>query len=237
MEHGYFQVHNNNCYYKKVIIMVKFIKTVLSILFITCLGSSQAYADLIGDDISSKGWPRFEGTVDVKWQKANSVKWKLEAKLQNGDYLDFQMYSGDDLLSVSNPTYQLKSTFTFNDQGIAVFDGGDLKITGRLSPYTDGVKGNKSAVLLTATLSGFAWDDDTIAFNTTNLDCPYFDDLCTNSESVWIELDAGGFSPIPKRFDDTGFAVTTIPVPAAVWLFGSGILGLASVARRKRKTT
>jgi hypothetical protein len=92
---------------------------------------------------------------------------------------------------------------------------------------------------LTATLSGFAWDTngDIIAFNTTNLDCPYFDDLCTNSESVWIELDAGGFSPIPKRFDDTGFAVTTIPVPAAVWLFGSGILGLASVARRKRKTT
>ena len=32
--------------------------------------------------------------------------------------------------------------------------------------------------------------------------------------------------------DSTG--VTVIPVPAAVWLFGSGLIGLAGVARRKR---
>jgi hypothetical protein len=30
-------------------------------------------------------------------------------------------------------------------------------------------------------------------------------------------------------------AVSAIPVPAAVWLFGSGLLGLASIARRKKK--
>ncbi len=28
--------------------------------------------------------------------------------------------------------------------------------------------------------------------------------------------------------------VSTVPVPAAVWLFGSGLLGLIGVARRKR---
>ena len=28
--------------------------------------------------------------------------------------------------------------------------------------------------------------------------------------------------------------VTTVPVPAAVWLFGTGLIGLAGVARRKR---
>ena len=30
------------------------------------------------------------------------------------------------------------------------------------------------------------------------------------------------------------FAVATVPVPAAVWLFGSGLLGLVGVARRKK---
>ncbi len=30
------------------------------------------------------------------------------------------------------------------------------------------------------------------------------------------------------------FNLTPVPVPAAVWLFGSGLLGLAGVARRKR---
>ena len=29
------------------------------------------------------------------------------------------------------------------------------------------------------------------------------------------------------------FSVTTVPIPAAVWLFGSGLLGLIGVARRK----
>lgn len=32
---------------------------------------------------------------------------------------------------------------------------------------------------------------------------------------------------------DTLFDVTPVPVPAAVWLFGSGLLGLVAVARRK----
>jgi hypothetical protein len=30
------------------------------------------------------------------------------------------------------------------------------------------------------------------------------------------------------------FAMTAVPVPAAVWLFGSGLIGLAGVARRKK---
>lgn len=30
-------------------------------------------------------------------------------------------------------------------------------------------------------------------------------------------------------------AVTAVPVPAAVWLFGSGLVGLAGIARRKKK--
>jgi hypothetical protein len=28
-------------------------------------------------------------------------------------------------------------------------------------------------------------------------------------------------------------SITTVPVPAAVWLFGSGLLGLVGMARRK----
>ena len=31
-------------------------------------------------------------------------------------------------------------------------------------------------------------------------------------------------------------AVAPVPVPAAVWLFGSGLLGLVGLARRKKKT-
>lgn len=41
-----------------------------------------------------------------------------------------------------------------------------------------------------------------------------------------------GFSPV-----FTGPAVQAVPVPAALWLFGSGLVGLASVARRKASKT
>ena len=36
-----------------------------------------------------------------------------------------------------------------------------------------------------------------------------------------------------KTYYDESFVPTTVPVPAAVWLFGSGLLGLIGLARRK----
>ena len=40
---------------------------------------------------------------------------------------------------------------------------------------------------------------------------------------------SGGMMP-------SGISSTPVPVPAAAWLFGSGLMGLAAVARRKRRT-
>ena len=52
-------------------------------------------------------------------------------------------------------------------------------------------------------------------------------------------MDNGPFSGFNANFDITSLtlsAVPAIPVPAAVWLFGSGLLGLLGVARRKSQT-
>ncbi|MGB5409060.1 MAG: VPLPA-CTERM sorting domain-containing protein, partial [Thiogranum sp.] len=43
----------------------------------------------------------------------------------------------------------------------------------------------------------------------------------------------GGWSPALTEAYVPG-SVTVVPVPAAVWLFGSGLLGLVGVARRRR---
>jgi len=45
--------------------------------------------------------------------------------------------------------------------------------------------------------------------------------------SPFVAIDQNG------NIVDTGEAVHVVPVPAAVWLLGSGLIGLASVARRK----
>lgn len=47
--------------------------------------------------------------------------------------------------------------------------------------------------------------------------------------------EATDWAPSAVFYDNLGFAeVSAVPVPAAVWLFGSGLLGLVGVARRRK---
>jgi len=45
----------------------------------------------------------------------------------------------------------------------------------------------------------------------------------------------GPFDGFNFTFDITAIHIKAIPVPAAVWLFGSGLLGLVGVAKRRRR--
>ena len=46
--------------------------------------------------------------------------------------------------------------------------------------------------------------------------------------------DASGFGGVGYTLHLEGAVTSVVPVPAAVWLFGSGLLGLVGVARRKK---
>ena len=52
---------------------------------------------------------------------------------------------------------------------------------------------------------------------------------------MWLNTACGG---TPAAYGDSSTAgnweVSNVPVPAAVWLFGSGLLGLVGIARRKK---
>ena len=73
-----------------------------------------------------------------------------------------------------------------------------------------------------------------------------FDIAAGQTFTLYAELEAltfGGyadaFSTMSMNFDDTTNLaalgeMSAVPVPAAVWLFGSGLLGLVGVARRKK---
>jgi len=78
----------------------------------------------------------------------------------------------------------------------------------------------------------------------------YFQTLNPNTTITDFSLlDGGGLSILETSFTDDSFylkvassshglvsstfAISSVPVPAAAWLFGSGLLGLVGIARRK----
>lgn len=59
--------------------------------------------------------------------------------------------------------------------------------------------------------------------------------ITTDSGSIINDVKFSGGANEGIDFDSLLFAPAPVPVPAAVWLFGSGLLGLVGVARRKAK--
>ncbi len=60
---------------------------------------------------------------------------------------------------------------------------------------------------------------------------------CGNGDTYSLDYTAivpsGGFTGVAYQLHTEG-TVSAVPVPAAVWLFGSGLLGLVGIARRKK---
>jgi len=191
-------------------------------LLLACIFGAPVQAASLGD-ITPAGWPRFESDTSIKWKSKDDKGFTLKASL-NGS-MDFLNSPGDSYM-VSDGSYKLKASFDAS----GALQSGDLTIRGAVTGL-----GITSTTLFTASLDAFAYDGTTLAFKTTITGgeiCVVVG--CTTYESIWIDLDTGGFDPTLKKFTDTGMAITTIPVPAAVWLFVSGIVGLASFTRRRK---
>jgi hypothetical protein len=94
---------------------------------------------------------------------------------------------------------------------------------------------------MTADLSGpwaISEDGTLLGFNTKNIVChsaisAYVPGGCTQNEVIYLALQ-DAITDGTMKLKTTGLALTTVPVPAAAWLFGSGLLGLAGIARRRK---
>lgn len=77
-----------------------------------------------------------------------------------------------------------------------------------------------------------------VADITCNVDCAVGDTYVLDYTATVPAGDASGFGGVSYQLHLEGSiaagAVSAVPVPAAAWLFGSGLLGLVGVARRKK---
>jgi len=100
-----------------------------------------------------------------------------------------------------------------------------------------------SITLLTGSFNGWNYDDTGVtgAFSGNGIDIKHDDLLNALGVDLATQFDFFAFT---LGFDFTGSNASTavstdiintsvVPVPAAVWLFGSGLIGLAGVARRR----
>jgi hypothetical protein len=139
----------------------------------------------------------------------------------------------DITISSITPGFQLST--------IGLIESGDYQITNF---------GGNPSVRATGTLSGGGKSDsfDTGVLNTPTNSAKWdgaaeINDLALDTVVVTItnELEAttsnaGDLANIANKVTggSVGLIVKPVPVPAAAWLFGSGILGMAAAARRRK---
>lgn len=71
------------------------------------------------------------------------------------------------------------------------------------------------------------WAEDTLSLvDGVSQEAAMDPNILVGSRKVFTDLDVAALQ-------DVGWEVATVPVPAAVWLFGSGLLGLVAVGRRR----
>jgi hypothetical protein len=206
----------------------------LLLLAICFLGAGTVGAyDLPG--IPPSGSPVFGNDLKVDFNP-NSGKIKITGKNEFTFNNSQQIFLGD------SSNYTLRVNF---DTGTGLFESGSLELRGAIAAL--GIPRNETLVTadimdwnLTGTQSGAPLPGggfDLWGFATSNIVCsPMLLIQCTQSESVYVELDqafSGQFSDYQvNKFRTDGHALTTVPVPAAAWLFGSALGFLAWLRRR-----
>jgi hypothetical protein len=205
------------------------------VLGIVALGSSNSFADSVNcygvnfaglSGLVAPSLPAFGTYINASFTKGSSSSvLKVTAASTSSIFI---VPKSPYLYGISSTTYNL--TANFNSSG--VFTSGNVVITGKFNGSST------STTLMTANLTKFGKSSDGYiwGFNTNNIVCSAAINAaakgCTTAEVVYLGLFSAQKS-LTKSWSTKGVALTSVPVPAAAWLFGSGLVGLVSIGRRK----
>ena len=223
--------------------MVNTIKSmaVACVMGVVALGSSSSFAALISDSdcpdptqfplngcslpgVRDGSFPYIDNVVAVTAKVDNSGKETITAKNYKGSLSNLFYDDTGTVSSISSMKFSLKATI---DAGQA---SGSIKVSGTIG----GAKGSMTADIGPEFASSA--DNTLWGFNTNNMVCKDgLEAICSTGEVVYLNLLEAlpGSQDTNTKVSTAGRAITSLPVPAAAWLFGSGLLGLLAVSRRR----
>lgn len=188
------------------------ITALASVLVVAIFGGTNASAFSL-PGITPSGAPVFTNNVRVHLAPNGMLR------IMGRGNQTFSLDTGSDLIVGTGGKYTL--TAMFDDQGSLM--SGSVSIS---RPHT---------LLMSADLTAANLVDDPYlwGFTTNNIWCsPELLLECTMSESVYVSLSKAFTGEFGRNFMAMGVAATTVPVPTAVWLFGSALGLLAWIRRR-----
>jgi hypothetical protein len=178
-------------------------------------------------------YPCFETSIEFGFKSqgphAETLTATYNSKTQKGGGISLFHVSSTDSYSITNTVFD----FSANVQHSILT--GSMSISGNIDSI------NASGLLMSANLTGvYGEAGNLVGFNTKDIWCSAAINAaiggngCTKAEVVYFLLD--GTLDLDAKHSQKlyGTAYTSVPLPAAVWLFGSGILGLAGISGRKR---
>ena len=207
--------------------LIQLQRAFLALVFLSSsIGMSQA-ASLPGSGIPDSGFPNFTNKATLLIEK-NAIT--ASGSLGTGS---LTLREGAQPIDVSGFTFSLNAFF----DSLGILDTANSSVTINGSVSDPALGGTLTGLLFQAKLSLFGSGQDLFGFKTIEAVGPladlYFEK--GGAESVYFSL-IGASTKILGAGNvlfDNVTAVTTVPIPATVWLLGSALVGFFSLHRRR----
>lgn len=228
-------------------IMIKYYKHALSILIALPLSLSAAPVTLFGNDISfTFDDSTLFGTGVVTGNSLFFQPTNFSAESLNGVGVVTTSETLKVIVNTTNNYYKITSIGIAEDGDyIQKGPGASVAAAGNLSVASNTkncgiIACRDNSVFNVAGLGDTGgslvdWTGDTIVdlADTVGWDSDYSLGVTFQNDLTASTLNYGEQAFIQKKFGAIGVVVNPVPIPAAVWLFGSGLVGLIATAKRR----